>query len=189
MRGDLLIRSKPHRIGACLFALVVAACGTPRQPAPQTPGPESAATSQPPAWESILRSPGRLSSRIDRRKIASQLVSRPLSVATRCSFRNETGYNGEAKVAVAGGDASLLNVAVNLPSQGQCLFDMAGFRQLQRGAMVELRHPADGCTARLWEQGQQVTVAFSNCAARCSPAAAFQYVWPVLIDRSSGRCD
>lgn len=178
-----------RRVAVCLVAMVIAACGTPRQPTPEEPALRQPSEAPFPSWEPASRPSGRLSSRIDPRKVASQLRSRAVNVATRCSFRNETGYNGQASVNVANGDASLVSVTVNLPEQGSCLFDMTGFQQTQRGAMVELRHPRDGCTARLWEQGQQVTVAFSHCAARCNPAASFQYVWPVLIDRPSGRCD
>lgn len=185
-----------------LVALVsVSACSTIKEQASRTPEPVTR-TSQPDIKEAPAPTPvavakptvsgrytGRLSSTLDPRRVAAQLSSRAVNVSTECSFKNETGYSGRAAVDVANGDAKLVKVSVNVPSQGQCDFDMSGFTQVKGGAMVELQHPRDGCTARMWEQGSQVTVAFSNCAARCSPTASFKYIWPVLIDRTNGQCD
>ena len=38
-------------------------------------------------------------------------------------------------------------------------------------------------------KGEQITVAFANCHNLCSPASANDYVWPLLIDKSTGHCD
>jgi hypothetical protein len=35
----------------------------------------------------------------------------------------------------------------------------------------------------MWEQGEQITVAFANCHHLCSPSSAHDYVWPLLIDK------
>ena len=32
-----------------------------------------------------------------------------------------------------------------------------------------------------------VTVGFANCATRCS-RGAFDYLWPIIIDRTNGQC-
>jgi hypothetical protein len=183
-------------------ASMLAACGTLREePRPETqrgtakPAPPAQASAPSgseaaaAAAAAAAKRPGSLARQIDPKKLAAQLSLRPLDIAMSCSFRNESGFNGEASVNVANGSAKSLKMNVNIPERGACVFDMSGFRQTHGGSMVELRHPADGCTVRMWEQGRQVTVAFSECAARCAPASAFQYVWPMLIDRPSKRCD
>ena len=52
---------------------------------------------------------------------------------------------------------------------------------------VVLSDRESACTVRMWEQERGVTVAFNGCQARCS-GDAFSYLWPILIDRRSGRC-
>jgi hypothetical protein len=39
----------------------------------------------------------------------------------------------------------------------------------------------------MWEQGNQTTLAFQNCPAACE-GAAFDYLWPILVQTKSGRC-
>jgi len=41
----------------------------------------------------------------------------------------------------------------------------------------------------MWEQGEQITVAFAGCHHLCSPSSAHDYVWPLLIDKPTGQCD
>jgi len=40
---------------------------------------------------------------------------------------------------------------------------------------------------RMWEQGDQVTVSYQNCASQCSPGA-HEYLWPTLVSRKTGTC-
>lgn len=114
---------------------------------------------------------------------------RPLNLQARCHFENETGYHGNASVEVAHGQVKRLNALFNVPGQGQCLIDLARLRQTRSLPSVELRDSSSGCTARMWEQGDQATISFSGCASYCSTPEAFAYVWPILIKRSSGTCD
>ena len=58
--------------------------------------------------------------------------------------------------------------------------------QTRRLPSVELR-AQDGCTVNIWEQGTLVTVGFTNCALRCK-RGSFDYVWPIIVDRTSGEC-
>ena len=74
------------------------------------------------------------------------------------------------------------------PKRGTCRFDLAQFRQTQALPSVELTGARD-CRVHMWEQGEQITVAFANCHHLCSPASAQDYVWPLLIDKATGQCD
>lgn len=112
---------------------------------------------------------------------------RPLNVQTDCQFQDEAGYRGRARLDISYSEVRSFAAAVDVPRRGSCRFDLADFRQVRTEPHVELRGQ-DGCTVRMWEQGEQVTVAFSQCAGRCD-RGTFDYVWPILVDRSSGRCN
>lgn len=112
---------------------------------------------------------------------------RPLQVKTECRFRDETGYSGSAVLDVDYDQVKAFAATVDIPRRGSCHFDLAGFRQVKAPAHVELL-ASNGCTVRMWEQGDQVTVAFSKCARQCTGDAA-DYLWPILVDRPSGHCD
>lgn len=112
---------------------------------------------------------------------------RPLDVATTCSFKDETGYKGNARVSVRQARVEDFSAHVDIPRRGSCNFEMAEFRQVKTAPHVELA-AASGCKVRMWEQGRQITVAFADCRANCS-GTAVDYLWPILIDAPSGRCD
>lgn len=118
----------------------------------------------------------------------AQQTQKPISASYRCSFRNETGYNGSSSASIEAGVVRALATRVEVPGRGSCDFAWSGFRQTQTTPSIELVH-ADRCTVRVWQQGQQLTVSYSNCAARCTGADTFKYVWPVLVDLRRGRCD
>lgn len=111
---------------------------------------------------------------------------RPLDVKTDCHFKDEAGYGASAVLDVTASEVHSFAATVNVPKRGSCRFDLADFRQVRREPHVELR-AGDGCTVRMWEQGNQVTVAFAECAKRCT-RDTFDYVWPILVDRPSGHC-
>ena len=111
---------------------------------------------------------------------------RPLQVKTECRFRDETGYSGSALLDVDYDQVKAFMATVDIPRRGSCRFDLNGFRQVKAPAHVELL-ASNGCTVRMWEQGDQVTVAFSKCARQCTGNAA-DYLWPILVDRPSGHC-
>ncbi len=182
---------------ALLLTLLLAACSStppttapeaqPAPPAEQAASPAPADTTRPlpPA------KPGSLLGKVDRNKLNNQLrqSGKPITIQHRCSFRNETGYKGSTIVDIAANEVKRLATSIEVPvAGGYCNFDGSGFRQTARSPAIELRH-TDGCTVRIWSQGPQLTISYSACAARCSKPEVFQYIWPVLIDQPSGRCD
>ena len=46
---------------------------------------------------------------------------------------------------------------------------------------------AGACTISMWEQKDEVTVSYRNCAAHCTPGA-HDYLWPTLVSRRTGSC-
>ncbi len=118
----------------------------------------------------------------------AQQTQKLINASYRCSFRNETGYNGSSSASIEAGVVRSLVTRVEVPGRGSCDFAWGGFRQTQTTPSIELVH-ADRCTVRVWQQGQQLTVSYSNCAARCTGAETFKYVWPVLVDLRGSRCD
>ncbi len=112
---------------------------------------------------------------------------RPLNVQADCRFKDEVGYSGSALLDVSYSEVSRFKASVSVPKRGSCHFDLADFEQVRKEPHVELR-ASDGCVVRMWEQGDQVTVAFAQCASRCD-RNTFDYVWPILVDRPSGLCN
>lgn len=112
---------------------------------------------------------------------------RPLNVQADCRFKDEVGYSASARLDVSYSEVRSFAATVEVPRRGSCRFDLADFKQVRREPHVELR-ARDGCVVRLWEQGDQVTVAFAQCAGNCD-RGTFDYVWPILVDRPSGRCN
>lgn len=135
--------------------------------------------------------PGSLQSRVDQGRLRAQLrkPQGPISLRNQCSFHDDTGYRGSNRVEVVNGDVRSLATQITVPNRGSCSFDTSGFRQIQRSPSIEMRSPSDGCTVRIWQQGSQVTVSYTHCEQRCTSAEAFKYVWPVLINTSSGKCN
>ncbi|WP_374481525.1 hypothetical protein [Zoogloea sp.] len=162
------------RIAAGLAVALLAGCSAvaPRpSTAPQAPGEQR--PSEAPAAPS-----GRL----------KPMPLRTFTVATECRFRDETGNSGKATVDVFNSKVRALNVELTMPKRGSCRYDLANFHQTQALPSVELEGPRD-CRVRLWEQGEQITVAFAGCHTMCSPSSAQDYVWPLLIDKNTGKCD
>ena len=113
---------------------------------------------------------------------------RTFSVSTQCKFKDEAGNFGSATVDVVNSKVNAFKAEVTMPKRGTCRYDLAQFRQTQALPSVELTGARD-CRVHMWEQGEQITVAFANCHTLCSPASAHDYVWPLLIDKSTGHCD
>lgn len=163
------------RAAALAAALLLGACATPpeRKPGAATPSPAQSAAEAAP--ERALQR-GRL----------KPMPVRPLSIKTDCRFKDEVGYGGSAVLDISYSEVRAFAARVDVPKHGSCQFDLADFKQVLKEPHVELQG-RDGCTVRMWEQGEQVTVAFSECAKRCT-RGTFEYVWPILVDRSSGQC-
>ena len=113
---------------------------------------------------------------------------RTFSLSTQCRFKDEAGNFGSATVDVVNSKVNAFKAELTMPKRGTCRFDLAQFRQTQALPSVELTGARD-CRVHMWEQGEQITVAFANCHHLCSPASAQDYVWPLLIDKATGQCD
>lgn len=156
------------RLGAASLALTLGSCAviepesTRPTPAP-TPTPEAA------------------------RARPTPIPTRPLNVKAECAFRDETGYRGAMKLDVANAQVRSFEATVDVPRHGNCRFNLADFRQTKSMPNVELSAPGSACTVRMWEQGRRVTVAFHQCASKCT-GEAFTYLWPILADSNSGTC-
>jgi len=126
-----------------------------------------------------------------RRYLASRghevIKERALNVRADCRFRDEVGYAGRLDLEVKEADVRRFAAQVDVPGRGSCRFDLADFRQVAALPTVTLNGARGRCTVRMWEQGSQVTVAFSDCQAQCD-GGTFDYLWPILVEGSGGRC-
>lgn len=113
---------------------------------------------------------------------------RTFTVKTECRFKDEVGNFGKATVDVSDSKVRAFNVEMTMPKRGSCRYDLAQFRQTQALPSIELTGARE-CRVRMWEQGEQITVAFAGCHHLCSPSSAHDYVWPLLIDKPTGQCD
>ena len=113
----------------------------------------------------------------------------PVSVKTRCSFRDEvTGTRGRLDLQVKEDEVKKFSAEVNVPKRGICRFELKDFAQADRKQHpVTMTTKTDTCAIRIWEQGPRITVSFGDCAARCENKA-HEYLWPILIDSKTGRC-
>ncbi|MBL8486279.1 MAG: hypothetical protein JNK22_04265 [Rhodocyclaceae bacterium] len=173
------------RPSAWLAAAVLAGCATPEPPvAERAPEPAPEARPAPPA--AAKRPPaGRPSRLLDGRVVQAQ-PNRPLNVATRCEFKDETGYGGSLDLHVAESRVHRFQARVDIPNRGTCRFDLNEFRQAGT-TPVALKKERSDCAVRLWEQEGRVTVSFLDCRSQCSNGSA-DYLWPILVDAGSGKC-
>lgn len=168
-----------------LLLAVLAGCATPEPP----PAPTAIA---PPAERPALPATGKPELRQDTLKhLANRnlkpIPTRPLTAKASCSFKDETGYRGQLQLDVKGAKVERLNARVDVPNQGSCNFRLADFRQTETLPIVVLAGRQSDCKVSLWEQGEQVTVAFRDCRAECSGGSA-DYLWPILVDNRKGSC-
>ena len=159
------LRHKARTGLAALALSVLASCATP----PSLQPSESVEEEHP------STAPGRL----------KPMVVRPLDIKANCRFRDEAGYAASAVLDIEQSEVKAFSATVDVAHRGSCRFGGA-FTQTRRLPSVELR-AQDGCTVNIWEQGAQVTVGFSNCARRCK-RGTFDYIWPIIVDRTSGEC-
>jgi hypothetical protein len=166
---------KQGRVGvgasAVLLAALVSGCGSLSAPVADGPRAEPARPSRP------TTKPGQK---------PPPIATRALNVSSDCTFRDPTGYRGEMKLKVADAEVQAFEARVDIPEQGVCRFALADFRQTETLPNVVLRARGSSCTVRMWEQGRRVTVAFNDCADRCT-GGAYPYLWPILASRS-GSC-
>lgn len=164
------------RLGAGLAVALLAGCATVDQVV-HRPESAPAARSQEPSAP-VARPSGKL----------KPMPLRTFTVKTDCRFKDEAGNFGKASVDVHDSKVRTFNVELTMPKRGSCRYDLAQFRQTQALPSIELTGARD-CKVRMWEQGEQITVAFAGCHHLCSPSSAHDYVWPLLIDKPTGQCD
>ncbi|ENO81952.1 MAG TPA: hypothetical protein PLZ11_11405 [Thauera sp.] len=160
-------RQPASRIAALAAAMLLGACAQPGTP------PADAVSDE------VLASPSSAGARL------RPMPWRPLEVRTDCSFRDEAGYATRITLAVAQSRVETFSAVVDIPQRGRCSFH-GPFVQTREKPSVRLQAD-DGCTVDIFEQGNAVTVGFANCAARCT-RGAFDYLWPIIVDRSNGQC-
>jgi len=111
-----------------------------------------------------------------------------LDLNGNCVGKEETGYAENVQVSVARGQVRALNARIDIPGRGSCRFDLAGYRQTQQAPFVELLSRSDpACALRIWQQGDRVTLAATDCQAACA-RGAFDYLWPVQFQSPGGGC-
>lgn len=114
--------------------------------------------------------------------------TRPLNVKSSCSHKDAVGTRTRLDLLVREAEVKKLSLDVDIKGRGACHFDLGQFQQEARLPQVLLRHQKQsGCTLRMWEQGNEVTLAFNSCPKACE-GQAFDYLWPVIVDARNGRC-
>ena len=109
-----------------------------------------------------------------------------MNLLGNCVGKEETGYAENVRIDVAGGMVSRLNARIDIPSHGSCSYRLADFRQTRQTPFVELlarSNPA--CALRMWQQGDRITLAATDCAEKCT-RGAFEYAWPVEFNTAGG---
>ena len=111
-----------------------------------------------------------------------------LTLSGNCVGKEETGYAENARVNVAGGQVRALDARIDIPNHGSCRFQLADFRQTRQAPYVELlANSNSACAVRMWQQGDRVTVAATDCAEKCT-RGAFEYLWPIEFKSPGGGC-
>jgi hypothetical protein len=109
-----------------------------------------------------------------------------LTLPGNCVGKDETGYVENARINVTSGQVRQLAVRIDIPKGGSCRYQLAAFRQTKQTPFVEmLANSNPGCALRMWQQGDRVTFAATDCAEKCSKGA-FDYAWPVEFNTSGG---
>ena len=163
------MRQLSGRLTILAASALLSACALPGLQPPAEEPPSDEALSTPSAMGKRLR----------------PMPWRPLDVIADCRFRDEAGYTTRIHLDITQSKVKAFSAEVDIPRRGSCRFD-GPFTQTREKPSVQLR-AADGCTVDIFEQGKAVTVGFAKCAARCT-RGAFDYLWPIIIDRTNGQC-
>jgi hypothetical protein len=114
--------------------------------------------------------------------------TRPLNVRAKCSTRDAIGTTRRLDLMVKEASVQTFDAQVTMKEYGACRFNLRDFEQIEKMPQALLRHRQEsGCTVRMWEQGNKVTIAFDNCPKSCE-GDAFSYLWPLIVEGKSGRC-
>ncbi|MBL8381547.1 MAG: hypothetical protein JNM90_00615 [Burkholderiales bacterium] len=110
-----------------------------------------------------------------------------MNINGNCVGRDETGYAERARIEVAAGVVRALDARIDIPNRGSCTYRLAEFRQTRQTPYVELLANAKAsCALRMWQQGDRITFAATDCAEKCT-RGAFDYAWPIEF-KASGEC-
>ncbi len=170
-----------------IVAALLAACAGP---APEPVSEPAVKETPAPTPRTEKSTEPRLSAAARQRLARSNLkpiTTRPLTAATECRFRDETGYGGRLALEVSEAQVKRFSAQVDIPRRGSCRFDLENFQQSASLPNVELTARRSRCRVHLWEQADQVTVAFRDCRTECSGKSA-EYLWPILVDNRDGSC-
>ncbi len=164
-----------------LALMLLAGCAeVEKQPAPVAPPPPELVQPEPKIKSDKLKY-------LANRQIKPQ-PTRPLNIKSRCSHRDAIGTSTKLDLLVKDAQVKAFSAQINIRQRGTCRFNLKDFEQAEKLPQVLLRHKTDeGCTARMWEQGAKVTIAFNGCANACEKDA-FSYLWPIMVEAKSGRC-
>ena len=115
------------------------------------------------------------------------LPVRPIDSDLSCQNKDEVGTTVRLSLGIDQSNVQRFSADVHIPKRGKCRFELQSFRQTATQPAALLQSKYDKCSVRFWEQGQELTVAFSNCESHCT-GDTFSYLWPILVDKPSGKC-
>lgn len=171
---------------ALLLVLFAAGCAEIEKPAEVTPVLEAeVVTSALPGGEPKFKNS--TLKYLANRNIKPQ-PTRPLNVRSKCSHRDAIGTATKLDLLVKEAVVKTFSAQVAIKGYGTCRFNLGDFDQAEKLPQALLRHKREpGCLVRMWEQGDQVTIAFNSCPKSCE-RDAFSYLWPIVVEAKSGRC-
>jgi|CXWL01.1.fsa_nt_gi hypothetical protein len=109
-----------------------------------------------------------------------------LNLLGNCVAREETGYAENVRLDVARGEVRQLDARIDIPKRGSCRFQLSEFRQTSQAPYVELMaRSGTACAVRIWQQGDRITVAATDCAEKCTRGAS-DYLWPIQLNTAGG---
>ncbi len=164
------------RVATALGLVLLAGCA-PMKPPPAEP----AAGAVPPAARPEAARPA------PPKKAGKPLPipARALQAKADCSYRDDIGTEGRLVLDVKDSKVERFASDIDMGRRGRCSFDLTAFTQTRFDHTPTL--VAGACTVSLWEQKDEVTVSYRNCAAHCTPGA-HDYLWPTLVSRKTGNC-
>ena len=175
-----------RRIWAFLAALLLAACAeVEKAPAPEpvvkpAPVKPSTAAASPKFKSDTLKY-------LAKRHIEVQ-PTRPLNIRSRCTHKDAIGTTTRLDLLVKDAEVQSFTAQVTMKGYGTCSFNLNDFEQSEKLPQALLKHKHEaGCSVRMWEQGQKITIAFNSCPKSCEKDA-FSYLWPIMVEAKSGRC-
>jgi len=111
-----------------------------------------------------------------------------LTLDGNCTGRDERGYAESLRLHLVSGAVTAFEARIVIPRRGSCNYRLSDFRQTRYSPYVELVSTSGSpCVVRVWQQGDRVTVAPTDCAEKCT-RGAFVYAWPMDLRAPGGGC-